>query len=140
PSCWLGAGDAKGEGLKGSRYTAGGLCVAREVNLKSFMLLAAGGRAVKAWDVSPPMVDVIAGAAPVNGTMVRSSPNSSLNSSPLRCGVEPVAGWAKLNLPGLARTSAIRSCTLFAGTAGLTVSTLGDAATSVTGAKSFTGS
>ena len=93
----------------------------------------AGGNAVKAIGVWPPMVEVTAGAAPVNGTIARSSPKASLNNSPLRCGVEPVAGWAKLNFPGLALISAISSLTSLAATAGLTVSTLGEAATRVSG-------
>src|SRR5262245_18251533 len=124
----------------GSAGTRWALSTASARSFPSLMLVMAGGSAVNAIGVWPPMVDVMAGAAPVNGTMVRSSPNASLNSSPLRCGVEPVAGCAKLYLPGLALMMSINSFTLFAGTLGLTVSTLGDAATSVTGVKSFTGS
>src|SRR5262245_37052393 len=127
-------------GTSGRAPTRFVLSTASARSLPSLMLVMAGGSAVTAMGVWPPMVDVMAGAAPVNGTMVRSSPKASLNNSPLRCGVEPVAGCAKLYLPGLALTRSISSFTLLAGTLGLTVSTLGDAATSVTGVKSFTGS
>jgi hypothetical protein len=44
--------------------------------------------------VWPPIVDVTAGPALGNGTITRSSPKVSLNSSPERCGVEPMPGWA----------------------------------------------
>src|SRR6266581_7419861 len=104
------------------------------------MFEMAGGNAVNAIGVWPPIVEVSAGAAPLNGTMARSRPNVSLNNSPLRWGVDPVAGWAKLYLPGLAFTSAISSRTVLAGTSGLTISTLGEVATNVTGAKSLIGS
>src|SRR5215470_3877739 len=104
------------------------------------MLASAGGSAVNAIGVWPPMVDVMAGPAPVNGTMTRSRPKLSLNNSPDRCGVEPVPGCAKLYLPGLALISAISSLTLLAGTDGATVSTFGDAAIKVIGAKSLNGS
>src|SRR5262249_35676734 len=86
------------------------------------------------------MVEVIAGPAPGKGTITRSRPNVSLNSSPERCGVDPVPGCAKLYLPGLALISATRSLTDWAGTCGLTHNTLGEAATSVTGVKSRNGS
>ena len=86
-------------------------------SLPSLMLLMAGGSAVNAIGVWPPMVELIASAAPLNGTVTRSSPYFCLNSSPARCGVEPVAGCAKLYLPGLALTSSISSLSVFAGTA-----------------------
>ena len=76
----------------------------------------------------------------VEGHGDRSSPYFCLNSSPARCGVEPVAGCAKLYLPGLAFTRSVSSFIDFAGKSGLTEITLGEAATSVIGAKSFTGS
>src|SRR3954451_7895977 len=98
------------------------------------------GNAVKAIGVCPPIVAWTAGAAPVNGTCTRSRLNASLNSSPPRCGVEPTPGPAKLYLPGLFRTSCTSSGNDLAGTDGLTTTTFGDAATSVTGAKSLIGS
>ena len=55
-----------------------------------------------------------------------SKPNFCLNNSPERCGVEPIPGPAKLYLFGLALISSISSLTLFAGTDGLTRSTLGE--------------
>ena len=54
----------------------------------------AGGSAVKATGVCPPIVEVIAGAAPLKGTIAMSSPKASFSSSPFKCGVEPVAGCA----------------------------------------------
>ena len=90
--------------------------------------------------VWPPSVAWIAGPAPVNGTCTRSSLNASLNNSPDRCGVEPTPGPAKEYLPGLSLMSCTSSWIVFAGTDGLTTTTLGDAATSVTGAKSLIGS
>src|SRR4029077_2678501 len=116
------------------------LSTAMPCSLPSFMLLIAGGSAVNAMGVWPPMVELIAKPAPLNGTVTRSSPYFCLSSSPARCGVEPVAGCAKLYLPGLAFTSATSSFMDFAGKSGLTEITLGEAATSVIGAKSFTGS
>src|SRR5262245_8801405 len=63
-----------------------------------------------------------------------------LNSSPERCGVVPSPAEAKLYLPGLAFISAMSSLTVFAGTEGCTVGTLGETAAGVTGAKSLKGS
>ena len=100
----------------------------------------ADGSEVNAIGVSPISVDVTSCGVPLNGTVTRSSPNASLNNSPLRCGVEPVPGWAKLYFPGLAFTSAISSCAVLAGTLGLMVITFGEAASTATGAKSLTGS
>src|ERR1700704_6669490 len=102
--------------------------------------LMAGGSAVNAIGVWPPIVELTARAAPLKGTVTRSSPYFCLNSSPARWGVEPVAGCAKLYLPGLAFTRATSSFMDFAEKSGLTELTLGEAATSVIGAKSFNGS
>ena len=85
-------------------------------SLPSRILAIAGGSAVKAIGVWPPSVELIASAAPLNGTVTRSRLYFSLNSSPARCGVEPVAGCAKLYLPGLALMSAISSLRDLAGT------------------------
>ena len=52
----------------------------------------------------------------------------------------PFPAEAKLILPGSRLASAISSCTLFAGTPGLTISTMGAVANSAIGAKSFVGS
>ena len=52
----------------------------------------------------------------------------------------PVPGEAKLYLPGLARISSTSSLTVCAGIDGLTASTTGVAAASVTASKSFSGS
>src|SRR3954467_13607145 len=98
------------------------------------------GTAGKAIGGAPPIVAWTAGAAPVNGTWTRSRPNDSRNSSPPRCGVEPTPGPAKLYLPGLFRMSCTSSGSDLAGTDGLTTTTFGDAATSVTAVKSLTGS
>src|SRR5579871_5329925 len=76
--------------------------------------------------VCPPMVAAIAGAAPANGTCVRSRSNFCLNNSPDRCGVEPMPGPANVYLPGLDLISAMSSLTFFAGTDGLTTSTFGE--------------
>ncbi len=70
-------------------------------SLPSLMLLIAGGSAVKAIGVWPPMVELIASAALVNGTVTRSSSKCSLNSSPARCGVEPVAGLREAVFAGI---------------------------------------
>ena len=101
------------------------------------MLGAALPSDVKAIGVWPPMVDVMAGPPPLNGTCTRSSPNFSLNSSPTSRGCVFAPDDAKLYLPGLARTSATSSFTSLAGTEGCTVSACGPDATSVTGVKSF---
>src|SRR5262249_29451814 len=116
------------------------LSTAMPRSLPSLMLLIAGGSAGNAIGVWPPMVEFAPGAAPLNGTVTRSSPYFCLNSSPARCGVEPVAGCAKLYFPGLALMSSISSLRVFAGTAGLTETTFGDAATSVIGEKFLIGS
>src|SRR5262249_31157259 len=99
-------------------------------NLPSLILLIAGGRAVNQSGVGPPSGDVPAGAAPGNGTITRSGAYFSLKSSPARCGVEPVPGWAKLYFPGLALITSTRSFRVRTGTAGLTNMTFGDDATS----------
>jgi len=57
-----------------------------------------------------------------------------------RCGVEPTPGPAKLYLPGLSRINCTSSGSDLAGTVGLTTTTFGETATSVTGAKSLMGS
>ena len=50
------------------------------------------------------------------------------------------AGRGEIDLAGLLRASAISSCTLLAGTPGLTISTIGAIANSAIGAKSLAGS
>ena len=82
----------------------------------------------------------MAGPAPVNCTVGRSRPNTRRKISPERCGVLPTPGAAKLYLPGLALMTSISSLMLLAGTEGCTLTTLGETATMVIGAKSFTGS
>src|SRR3954462_1455044 len=98
------------------------------------------GNAVNAIGVWPPIVAWTAGAAPVNGTCTMSRLNASRNSSPPRCGVDPTPGPAKLYLPGLSRISCTSSGSDLAGTDGLTTTTFGETATSVTAAKSLRGS
>src|SRR5262249_33151975 len=56
------------------------------------------------------------------------------------CGVEPVAGCAKLYLPGLAFTRSTSCLSVLARKSGCTEMTLGEAATSVIGEKSLIGS
>src|SRR6478672_3302949 len=116
------------------------LSTARPRNFPSLILVIAGGSAVKAIGVCPPMVELTASAALLNGTVTRSSWYCCLNSSPARCGVEPVEGCAKLYLPGCAFTSSMSSLSVVAGKLGWTEMTLGEAATNVIGAKSLTGS
>src|SRR5215475_8817388 len=99
---------------------------ARARNFPSWIFESAGGKAVKAIGVCPAMADEIAWAAPGNGTCTMSRPNFCLNNSPDRCGVEPMPGPAKLYLFGLALISSTNSLTLFAGTDGLTRTTLGE--------------
>ena len=65
-----------------------------------------------------------------------SIPAMYLKISPANC-VRPPAP-AKLSFPGCALASAISSRTLFAGTDGCTISTIGNVFTSVIGAKSLT--
>jgi hypothetical protein len=60
--------------------------------------------------------------------------------SPDRCGVLPTPGAAKLYLPGFALMTSINSCIVLAGTEGCTLTTLGETATMLMGAKSLTGS
>src|SRR5262249_58805633 len=100
----------------------------------------AGVTTVKAIGVWPASTDWIAGADPLNGTCTRSRPCESLNSSPERCGVVPSPAEAKLYLPGLALTCAMRCLKSVAGQEGCTVSTFGEIAANVTGAKSLKGS
>src|SRR5258708_8205748 len=52
PSGWLWAGDAKGEPLKATSYMAVGFYVAKYVNKKSDMDLAAKGLEAKEWNNS----------------------------------------------------------------------------------------
>src|SRR5215471_12363911 len=56
------------------------------------MLDAAPGRALNIMGVCPATVDVMAGAAPLNGTCVMSRLSESRNSSPASCPVVPVPG------------------------------------------------
>ena len=102
-------------GTSGSAGERWALITASARSLPSLMVLMAGGSAVNAIGVWPPMVEWIASAAPLNGTVTRSSSKSCLNSSPERCGVEPVEGCAKLYLPGLALMSSISSLSVLAG-------------------------
>src|SRR5580704_970391 len=115
---WSGTPASAMVGTSGSAADRLTLSTASPRNLPSRMLAMAGGSAVKATCVWPPRVELIASAAPLNGTVAKSSPNLSLNNSPARCGVEPVPGCAKLNLPGLALTRSISSRTVPAGTSG----------------------
>ena len=82
----------------------------------------------------------MAGPAPRYGTWVISTLAMVLNSSPVRCAVEPTPCEAKLILPGCFLASSISSLTLFAGTDGLTISTIGVCANSAIGTKSRLGS
>src|SRR5689334_10037300 len=95
-------------------------------NFPSWIFDSAGGRAVKAIGVCPAMAEEIAWAAQGHGTGTISRPNFCLNNSPGRCGVEPIPGPANLYLFGLALISSISSLMLFAGTDGLTRTTLGE--------------
>src|SRR5688572_11797943 len=77
----------------------------------------AGASVVNMIGVWPATVDWIAGPAPGNGTCTMSTPVTSRNSSPERCGVVPTPAWAKLlYLPGLAFITVTSSLTLAAGT------------------------
>ena len=69
-----------------------------------------------------------------------STPVIDLNSSPDKWIELPLPEEAKLSSPGFSLTSAISSATEWTSTSGLTTSTLGTVATSVTGAKSLIGS
>ena len=91
---WSGTPASAMVGTSGSAATRSFAITASARTLPSFAAVIAGGSAVNATGVWPPMVEVIAGAAPGNGTIVRSRSNVSLNSSPPRCGVEPSAGCA----------------------------------------------
>src|SRR5262249_41481724 len=87
-------------GTSGNAATRRALSPARPRNFPSLMLVMAGGSAVNAIGVWPPMVELIASAALLNGTVTRSW-YFCLNSSPARCGVDPVEGWAKLVFAGM---------------------------------------
>jgi hypothetical protein len=105
----------------------------------SLICAAAAGNAEKATGVWPATTDCTIGPPPAKGTTTNSSFSDSLNSSVERCGGVPVPGIAKLSyFP--ARTSAISSCTVFAGTDGWTTRASGDVAAMMIGSKSFTGS
>ena len=67
-------------------------------------------------------------------------PASWFISSPARCGVLPLPEPAKPIWSGLARASAMSSCTLFTGSEAFTMSTFGPKAIIATGAKSRIGS
>src|SRR5262245_54935516 len=124
-------------GKSGDRF---GVVTANARSLPSLTCGTTGVTTVKAMRVWPASADWIAGADPLNGTWTRSSPCESLNSSPERCGVVPSPAEAKLYLPGLALISEMSSLTVRAGIEGCTVSTLGETAARVTGAKSLKGS
>ena len=84
-------------GNAGERLT---LSTASARNFPSLTLDMAGGSAVNAIGVWPLIVELIASAALLNGTVTRSRWYCCLNNSPARCGVEPVDGCAKLYVPG----------------------------------------
>ncbi len=84
-----------------------------------------GASTTKAIGVWPPSVDCSACPELLNGTATRSSPSEWRKISPDRCGVVPAPEWAKLYLPGLARTRSTSSCTVCTGSAGLTASRFG---------------
>src|SRR5215813_15657193 len=99
---WSGTPDSAKVGTLGKAGSRLPLVTASARNWPSLMLGAAPGRAPHIIGVWPPIVDVIAGAAPLNGTCVRSRPSDILNSSPASWPVVPVPGEAWLYLPGLA--------------------------------------
>ena len=88
----------------------------------------------------PPMMSVSAGALPLYGMWVMSTPAIDLNISPARWIEPPWPMDAKLSLPGCAFANATSSLTDCAGTAGLTTRYIGEKYSIDTGAKSFTGS
>ena len=108
-------------------------------NCPDLICAAADATALNMIWVWPAITEAIAGPAPPNGTCATSSASDMRNCSPVRCVVVPAPGEAILYLPGLALMSATNSLTVFAGTEGLTESTVAELTASVTAAKSLTG-
>src|SRR5437868_4631956 len=104
------------------------------------MCVAATASEVDAIVVWPARADMIAGGLLLCGASTRSSPLARRNSSPARSPDDATPGDALLNLPGLARTNAINSFRVLAGTEGLIVSTCGESASKLIGEKSLTAS
>src|ERR671911_1357949 len=122
-------------GSAGERFTANTESARR---LPAFTCGTAGASVVNMIGVWPATVDWIAGPAPGNGTCTMSTPVTSRNRSPERCGVVPTPAWAKLlYLQGLAFITATNSLTVFAGTVGCTITTLAISPTIVSGMKSL---
>ena len=90
--------------------------------------------------VVPPSSDWIASAALLCGTCRDSTPARSCSSSIVRCGVEPVPGFAMSIRRGSAFARATSSATVAMPESGRARITLGEAPSSVIGAKSRTGS
>src|SRR5215510_14272666 len=82
----------------------------------------------------------LAGPAPGNGIWTMSVLVLSLSNSPARYGVVPAPGLAQLNLPGVALAFSISSGSDLIDDCAGTVNTLGDAPTTMIGAKSLNGS
>jgi hypothetical protein len=81
----------------------------------------------------------MAAALPLNGTCVPWMPATWLNSSPDRCGPEPMPTDAKLTASARCFAQATSSFTDFAGTLGEATSTLGAVPMRPIGVKSRTG-
>ena len=88
----------------------------------------------------PAIAACAAGAAPENGTWIRSMQVRSFNSSTASCDTLPTPGLAKVSLPGAAFAFAIRSDIETMPDAGRVRMTLGESPRYAIGAKSFAGS
>jgi hypothetical protein len=90
--------------------------------------------------VSPLIVAVVAGTAPLYGTCTSLTCVMAANISTKRCPPEPLPAEAYASLSGLAFASAMRSFTVRTGSDGWTATMNGVLVTCVTGEKSRSGS
>ena len=86
--------------------------------------------------ICPAIKSVVACAAPLYATCVSCTPAIDANNSLITCAELPLPPLAKLSFFGCALASAINSFTVFAGSDGCTINTIGAEVVSVTGAKS----
>src|SRR5262249_33647968 len=91
---WLGTLDSSIVGTSGIVAERLFASTASAPRVPDLIFVATGGSAKNPMGVWLALTDWAAGPAPLNGTVTRSSPNVSLNSSPAKCGVVPVLGWA----------------------------------------------
>src|SRR5687767_14143754 len=125
-------------GTSGTAGLRAGVVTASARIRPAFTLVTAGGIVEKTSATSPASSACTAGALPLYGTWIRSTPAMVLNVSPDRCNIVPLPEDAYGICPGRDLASAISSLTDFTGRDGCTTSMSGLDATSVIGVKSLT--